>query len=51
MTPFYRLMWEDGRIFDYSNDDAALFAQIESKSPEDVEGYKRFLTYSENVFR
>lgn len=51
VTPFYRLMWEDGRIFDYSNDDKALFAQIAEKSPEDVAGYERFLEYSENVFR
>ncbi len=29
----------------------ALFAQIAKKNPKDVDGYKRFLTYSENVFR
>lgn len=51
VTPFYRLMWEDGRVFDYSNDEDALFAQIAAKSPADVDGYKRFLAYSENVFR
>lgn len=51
VAPFYRLMWEDGRVFDYSNDDEALFAQIAASSPADVEGYKRFLRYSENVFR
>ncbi|MFC3714033.1 phytoene desaturase [Sphingoaurantiacus capsulatus] len=51
VTPFYRLMWEDGSVFDYSNDDAALNAQIAAMSPADVEGYRRFLTYSEGVFR
>jgi len=51
VTPFYRLMWEDGYIFDYSNDDDSLFAQIKAKNPKDVDGYKRFLNYSENVFR
>ena len=51
VTPFYRLMWEDGYVFDYSNDDEALFAQIAAKNPKDVAGYKRFLDYSENVFR
>ena len=51
VTPFYRLIWSDGYVFDYSNDDDALFAQIAAKSPGDVEGYKRFLDYSENVFR
>ena len=51
VSPFYRLLWEDGAVFDYTNDDAALFEQIASKSPADVEGYKAFLKYSENVFR
>ncbi|UAJ09552.1 phytoene desaturase [Polymorphobacter megasporae] len=51
VTPFYRLMWEDGYVFDYSNDDETLFAQIKAKNPKDVAGYKKFLDYSENVFR
>ena len=50
VTPFYRLLWEDGSVFDYSNDDNALFAQIKAKSPKDVDGYKRFLKFSEGVF-
>ena len=50
VTPFYRLMWEDGGIFDYSNDDAQLLAQIGTMNPKDVEGYKRFMAYSEGVF-
>jgi phytoene desaturase len=51
VSPFYRLFWQDGFKFDYSNDSAAVEAQIDSKSPRDVEGYKRFLKYSEEVFR
>ena len=27
VTPFYRLTWPDGGLFDYTNDDAQLFAQ------------------------
>lgn len=50
VAPFYRLMWGDGAVFDYSNDEESLFAQIAAKSPGDVEGYKRFLEYSEGVF-
>ena len=50
VTPFYRLSWPDGTIFDYSNDDAALAAQIAALEPADVEGYRRFLTYSAAVF-
>ena len=44
VSPFYRLFWEDGFKFDYSNDSAAIEAQIHSKSPRDVQGYKQFLT-------
>jgi phytoene desaturase len=51
VQPFYRLHWEDGTSFDYTNDDARLFAQIGDLSPADVDGYRRFLDYSEGVFR
>jgi phytoene desaturase len=51
VSPFYRLFWEDGFKFDYSNDSAAIEAQIHSKSPRDVQGYEQFLKYSEEVFR
>ncbi len=50
VTPFYRLMWEDGTIFDYSNDTEALLKQIEALSPDDVAGYAKFLAYAEGVF-
>ncbi|TPE63604.1 phytoene desaturase [Sandaracinobacter neustonicus] len=50
VTPFYRLMWEDGGVFDYSNDDEKLLAQIAALNPKDVEGYRRFMDYSEGVF-
>jgi phytoene desaturase len=51
VTPFYRLFWEDGFKFDYSNDAAQVEAQIRDKAPGDLEGYRRFLKYSEEVFR
>jgi phytoene desaturase len=50
VSPFYRLSWPDGAIFDYLNDDDRLFAQIRQLEPADVEGYKRFLAYSAGVF-
>lgn len=50
VVPFYRLFWEDGYRFDYSSDAATLFDQIRKKSPEDAEGYRRFVRYSEAVF-
>jgi phytoene desaturase len=51
VNPFYRVFWEDGYSFDYSGDLELLERQIQKKSPADVRGYKRFLTYSEKVFR
>lgn len=50
VSPFYRLLWTDGRQFDYVNDQAALDAQIATFDPSDVEGYRRFLAYSQAVF-
>ncbi|HVO95177.1 MAG TPA: phytoene desaturase [Terriglobales bacterium] len=51
VDPFYRLFWQDGYQFDYSDDAVLLEAQIAKKSPSDLAGYKKFLKYSEEVFR
>ncbi|RYG11556.1 MAG: phytoene desaturase, partial [Caulobacteraceae bacterium] len=50
ITPFYRLLWEDGTAFDYVNDQPELDRQIMALNPADVEGYRRFLEYSQAVF-
>lgn len=50
VTPFYRLFWEDGFKFDYSNDMNETLEQIRAVSPEDADGYSRFLKYSREVF-
>jgi phytoene desaturase len=49
VSPFYRLIWDDGSTFDYVNDQAELDRQIAARSPQDVDGYKRFLRYSEEL--
>jgi phytoene desaturase len=51
VTPFYRLFWEDGYRFDYSGELASIVAQIGEKSPGDVEGYRNFYRYTEEVYR
>jgi phytoene desaturase len=51
VTPFYRLLWEDGDRLDYSGDVQQLLAQIRARNPRDVSGYERFLEYSRRVFR
>ena len=50
VSPFYRLCWEDGDVFDYVNDQAELDRQIAARNPADVEGYRRFLQFSEAVY-
>jgi len=50
VKPFYRLFWEDGYVFDYDNDLAATLKQIQAKCKWDVDGYQKFLKYTEEVF-
>jgi phytoene desaturase len=50
VSPFYRLSWPDGTIFDYLDDDQRLAEQIAALDPADVDGYRRFLDYSAGVF-
>jgi phytoene desaturase len=47
--PFYQLRWEDGVVFDYTNDQTELDRQIALRSPRDVDGYRRFLAYCETL--
>jgi phytoene desaturase len=50
VAPFYRLQWEDGTRFDYSNDVELLKKQIAKLEPRDVAGYEKFFLYSKDVF-
>ncbi|MDW3097919.1 MAG: phytoene desaturase [Alphaproteobacteria bacterium] len=49
VDPLYRLEWEDGTSFNYTNDSDELFRQINKLNPKDVDGYKRFLDYSREL--
>ena len=51
VMPFYRLQWDDGTTFDYSNDAVKLAAEIDKLNPEDVAGYEDFTAYSEGVYK
>ncbi len=48
--PFYKLLWDDGYSFDYSNNLDELTSQIKEKSPQDLKGYFEFVEYSKKVF-
>lgn len=50
VTPFYRVRFHDGRIFDYQGDAEVMREQIRAFNPADVEGYERFLAMSEQIF-
>lgn len=49
VTPFYRLLWQDGTRIDYAGG-GGLLREIERLCPEDAAGYQRFVEYSREVF-
>ena len=51
VAPFYRIRFDDGTVFDYSGDAAAMRAEVEKLAPGDVAGYERFLQASEAIYR
>lgn len=50
VEPFYRLLWDDGKKFDYGGDIEHTLGEIAAISPEDQDGYLRFLQYSKAVY-
>ena len=51
ISPFYRIIFDDGTYFDYDGDPESTRAQIEAISPEDLEGYERFHKDAEAIFK
>ena len=49
-TPFYRIRFDDGEVFDYTGDGEAMEREIARFEPADVAGYRRFLRKSETIF-
>ena len=50
ITPFYQIRFDDGDVFHYTGDAEAMEAEIRRFSEEDVDGYRRFLEKSEEIF-
>jgi phytoene desaturase len=50
VSPFYRLVWSDGDAFDYTGDASDMLRAVSTRSPGDVEGYRRFVAYAKQVF-
>lgn len=51
VSPFYRIRFHDGTIFDCTGDPAAMRAEVARLSPDDVAGYERFMRLSETTCR
>jgi len=51
VSPFYRIRFDDGQVFDYTGDPAAMRAEVARFSPRDVAGYEHFMHASEATFR
>ncbi|MEY4615155.1 MAG: hypothetical protein RJB66_115 [Pseudomonadota bacterium] len=52
VNPFYQLCWEDGTRFNYGQNLDETLRQITALSgTKDAEGYRQFLSYSEEVFK
>ncbi len=50
VTPFYRIVFHDGRVFDYTGNEAEIIEQIRKFDPDDVPGYLRFVEKSHAIF-
>jgi len=50
VTPFYRIVFPDGRHFDYTGEEAEIIAEIRKFNPADVSGYLEFAEKSHAIF-
>ena len=51
VTPFYRVRFDDGSLFDYTGDAEAMQREICKFAASDYPGYQRFLAMSEDIFK
>ncbi len=51
VSPYYRIRFDDGQVFDYTGDAQAMRREVAKFSPADVAGYERFLKASEAIFK
>jgi len=51
IDPFYNIRFEDGSVFHYNADREALIRQVREFSPDDVDGYLRFVESGREIFK
>ncbi|MEL7128868.1 MAG: phytoene desaturase [Pseudomonadota bacterium] len=49
--PFYKIRFDDGKVFSYSADREKMRAEVARFSPEDVDGYDQFMEASGKIYR
>jgi phytoene desaturase len=49
MDPFYRIRFHDGVTFEYSGDPEAMRREVARISPDDLDGYERFMLASKEI--
>lgn len=49
--PFYRIFDKHAQAFDYNGNPEFIHQQIAERSPQDVEGYKRFMVTTKAIFQ
>ncbi len=49
--PFYRIVFSDGKTFNYTGDHEKMEAEVRRFNPEDVAGYNRFVEKTERIFK
>ncbi|MEO0816594.1 MAG: phytoene desaturase family protein [Pseudomonadota bacterium] len=49
IDPFYNIRFNDGQMFYYNDDAAAMEAQVARLSPGDLAGYRAFMRHSEDL--
>lgn len=50
VSPYYRIRFHDGKVFDYTGEESEIIAQIEKFEPSDVSGYLEFVKRSRAIF-
>lgn len=50
LDPFYRIFDHNGRAFDYNDDPEFILSEIDKWSPEDKEGYQKFMATTKAIF-
>ena len=51
VSPYYRIRFDDGVVFDYTGDAQAMRDEVAKLAPGDVAGYERFLKASEAIYK